>query len=101
MNTYGTPKKRKITKAKKKEILIFPTFIYEAEKTNVNIVYDESGGVKKIKNISLDLFLTKIIVDDLLETNPSLIYHFCQQCFCFLDINILFEKIINCYNYYR
>jgi hypothetical protein len=31
----------------------------------------------------------------------EMIYHFCQQCFCFLKIDIIFGKILNCYKFYR
>ena len=90
---------KRASKIIKKDILI--TFNDEEEKINSNIIYNESGNTKKIKYISLDLLLKKIVIDDFIDQNIFLIYYFCQQCFCFIDTNILFNKIINCYIYYR
>ena len=90
---------KRSSKIIKKEILI--SFNHEDEKQNSNIVYMEKGNNKKIKYISLDLLLKKIVIDDFMDQNILLINAFCQQCFCFIDTNILFNKIINCYNYYR
>ena len=91
--------KRKESKSIKPEILL--TFNEEDEKKDINIVYNEMGVVKKIKYISLDLLLKKIVIDDFLENNILLIYHFCQQCFCFIDTITLFTKINNCYIFFR
>ena len=74
-------------------------FVEEEEQDGVNIKYKEQD--KKIKLITLDLLFKKIVKENFLEKNPVLIYSFCQQCFCFLDKKILFNKIINCYNYYK
>ena len=87
------------SKAQKKESLAL--FNEEEEKKDVNIIYTEVNKVKKVKYISLDLLLKKIVIDDFIEKNQLLIYYFCRQCFCFIDIQILFNKIINCYDYYR
>jgi len=87
------------SKAQKKESLVL--FNEEEEKKDVNIIYTEVNKVKKVKYISLDLLLKKIVIDDFIEKNQLLIYYFCRQCFCFIDIQILFNKIINCYDYYR
>lgn len=83
----------------KKESLVL--FNEEEEKKDENVIYTEVNKVKKVKYISLDLLLKKIVIDDFIEKNQLLIYYFCQQCFCFIDIQILFNKIINCYDYYR
>ena len=91
--------KSKSSKIFTKEMLVM--FNDEDEKKNSNIVYSEPESKKKIKYISLDLLLKKIVIDDFLEKNQFLIYYFCQQCFCFIDSEILFHKIINCYQYYR
>ena len=91
--------KRKSSRVIKEEILM--KFNDEDEKKDINIVYNEPGNNKSIKYISLDLLLKKIVIDDFLEKNMLLIYYFCQQCFCFIDTKILFNKIINCYHYYR
>lgn len=83
----------------KKESLVL--FNEEEEKKDVNVIYTEVNKVKKVKYISLDLLLKKIVIDDFIEKNQLLIYYFCRQCFCFIDNQILFNKIINCYDYYR
>ena len=51
--------------------------------------------------MSLDLLLKKIIMENFVNENPIKIYSFCQQCFCFIDKDILFNKIFNCYDYYK
>ena len=51
--------------------------------------------------ISLDLLLKKIVTENFFKENPLKIYSFCQQCFCFIDKEILFNKIFNCYEFYK
>ena len=36
-----------------------------------------------------------------MNKNELLIYHFCQQCFCFINKDIFFKKIFDCYNFYK
>ena len=55
---------------------------------------------KELKMITLDLMLKNIILNDFLEKNINYLYFFSQQVFCFIPIEILFQKIINCYDYY-
>ena len=98
-NNKENEQKIKESKIIKQEILM--TFNEENEKNGKNIIYNEVGVNKKIKYISLDLLLKKIVIDDFLENNVLLIYHFCQQCFCFIETKILFTKINNCYNFFR
>ena len=74
-------------------------FTEEDEIEGLSIAYKEQD--KKIKLMSLDLLLKKIVTENFLETNPILIYSFCQQCYCFIDKEIMFNKIFNCYNYYK
>ena len=74
-------------------------FIETDEEKDINIRYKEHGN--KIIAISLDLLLKKIVRENFLEENPIKIYSFCQQCFCFIDKDILFNKIFNCYNFYK
>ena len=90
--------KRKSLKIKK-EILM--TFNHEDEKIDLNIIFNGNGNKKKIKYISLDLLLKKIVIDDFIEKNILIIYSFCQQCFCFLETKILFNKIAHCFQFYR
>lgn len=74
-------------------------FVEEEEEKEINIKYKEHG--KKMVAISLDLLLKKIVNENFLEENPIKIYSFCQQCFCFIEKDILFNKIFNCYDYYK
>ena len=53
-----------------------------------------------IKNISFDLLFKKIIFENFLDKYHELIYHFCQQCFCFVNKEILFKKLFHCYKIY-
>ena len=71
----------------------------EDEKNDINIKYKKDGI--KLVAISLDLLLKKIVTDNFLKKNPIKIYSFCQQCFSFIDKEILFNKIFNCYDYYK
>ena len=72
----------------------------EEELEGVNIEYkDKTKNV--IDNISIDLLLKKIIFENFLEKNTLLIYHFCQQCFCFVTKDILFKKLFDCYKIYK
>ena len=74
-------------------------FKEEDEEKEINIKYKEYG--KKIMAMSLDLLLKKITMENFVNENPIKIYSFCQQCFCFIDKDILFNKIFNCYDYYK
>ena len=87
---------------KSKTFLITPKLTQEfdaEEEEEMSIKYKEQD--KKIKLITLDYLLKKIIFENFIEKNPILIYSFCQQCYCFLDKELLFNKIFNCYNYYK
>ena len=48
-----------------------------------------------------DILLQKIINDDFINDNILLIYHFCQQCFCFVNKEIFFRKLFSCYRYFK
>lgn len=73
-------------------------FSEENEHKN-NIIYNNITN--KIERISSNLLLQKIIFEDFLKKNADSIYHFCQQCFCFIKTDIFFSKILNCYKHYR
>ena len=77
------------------------TYLYyeENEHKNSNIKYNNTNN--QIDNISSNLLLKKIIFEDFLKKQPDIILHFCQQCFCFIKTDVFFEKILNCYLYYR
>ena len=74
-------------------------FSEEDELEGISIIYKEQE--KKIKLISMDLLLKKIIFENFIEKNPIQIFSFCQQCYCFMDKEIMFNKIFNCYNFYK
>ena len=75
-------------------------FAEEDELDGISITYREQDK-KKIKLISLDLLLKKIVTENFIEKNPFTIFSFCQQCYCFIDKDIMFNKIFNCYNFYK
>ena len=72
-------------------------FKEEEEEIGITISYKE----QKIKSITFDLLLKKIVTENFIEKNQIQIYSFCQQCFCFIDREIIFNKIFNCYNFYK
>ena len=74
-------------------------FKEEEEINGISITYKEKE--QKIKSITFDLLLKKIVTENFIEKNPIQIYSFCQQCFCFIDTEIIFNKIFNCYNFYK
>lgn len=67
----------------------------------VNIIYKEPD--KMISFISPDLMLKKIIFDGFMKKDSYalLVYHFCQQCFCFINKDVFFRKIFNCFEFYK
>ena len=72
----------------------------EEEMEKVNIEYKDKN--KTILNyISVDLLLKKIIFQNFIDKNTLLIYHFCQQCFCFVSKDIFFKKLFDCYHFYK
>ena len=71
----------------------------EEEMEGINIEYNENNK-NVIESISIDLLLKKIIFENFLDKYSLLIYHFCQQCFCFVSKEILFKKLIDCYKIY-
>ena len=79
-----------------KEIL--PTYLDEFETENVTIGHNKD---KQLKMISLNLLLKKIITSNFMENSFDNVNNFVQQCFSFIDVDILFSKIINCYSYYQ
>ena len=74
-------------------------YFEENEHKNNNIIYNSSTN--QLHSISSNLLLKKIIFEDLLKKRPDNIYHFCQQCFCFIKIDVFLGKILNCYKFYR
>ena len=63
--------------------------------------YIEYKNKNKLVYISPDLLLKKIIFEDFVNKNLSLIHHFCQQCFCFIEADVFFQKINKCFQTYK
>ena len=59
------------------------TIIFKPESNNISYIFP-------------DILLQKIIKDDFIQNNILLIYHFCQQCFCFVNKEIFFRKLFSC-----
>ena len=79
---------------KKTEISANYVDVFETGKT---LIYKN----KELKKININLLLKKIITTDFMEKFVKYIYYFSQQCFCFINKEILFQKIINCYKFYK
>ena len=56
---------------------------------------------KTISYIFPDILLQKIINEDFISKNIILIHHLCQQCFSFVNKEIFFRKIFDCYKFYK
>ena len=71
--------------------------INEENKIEINKEDSINENIQK-NEFTFEEFLNKIINDDkYIIDNIKLIYHFCQQCFCFLKVETLFEQIFYCY----
>ena len=92
-----TRNKRSQTIINIKEML--PRYKEVKEENNINIFYKEPNN--NISSISVDLMLKKIIFEDFMNKNELLIYHFCQQCFCFVNKDTFFKKLFDCYKFYK
>ena len=101
MNNINIEKNEKenINLETKKVKIITKEYNEEDEKIDINIKYKKDGI--SLFAISLDLLLKKIVTENFLKKNPIKIYSFCQQCFSFIDKEILFNKIFNCYDFYK
>ena len=64
------------------------TIIFKPESNNISYIFP-------------DILLQKIIKDDFIQNNILLIYHFCQQCFCFVNKEIFFRKLFSCYKFFK
>ena len=71
----------------------------EEEEDESNIVYKKPEN--KLCLILTDIMIKKIIFENFMNDNVLLLYHFCQQCFCFVNKEVFFKKLINCYKYYK
>ena len=75
---------------------ISPNYVDEHE-SDTTVKYKN----KDLKMITIDLFLKNIISTDFLDKYINYVYYFSQQCFCFIPKETLFQKIINCYTYFK
>ena len=78
---------------------MIPKYREQEEAEKVNIEYKDTEKTV-ISTISVDLLFKKIIFENFLDKNALLMYHFCRQCFCFVNIEILFKKLFDCYKIY-
>ena len=78
---------------------ITKNYIDEDDLEGINISYKEPE--KKLKLISLDLLLKKIVLENFIDKNLFYIFSFSQQCYCFINKDIMFNKIIDCYNFFK
>jgi hypothetical protein len=86
-NNKNDKEKLKLNEENKNEIIT-------EEKIDKNL---GSENIQK-NEFTFEEFLNKIINEDnYIVDNVKLIYHFCQQCFCFIKVETLFEQILNCY----
>ena len=81
-------------KSKKKEMT--PFFSDEFETEGVTIVRNKNIIVQ----MTFNLFLKKIVVGNFFDENLSYTINFTEQCFFFMKRDIVFKKIMDCYNYY-
>ena len=82
-------------KIKAKEIT--PKFSDEFETEGTTIVYKK--GV--IAQMTYNLFLKKIVTSNFIDDYFEYTFNFIEQCFFFMKREIVFKKIINCYEYYK
>ena len=96
-----TELKRTLVRSKTTKFLqgMAPIYREEEENEGKNIKYREPDN--KLSFILVDILLKKIIFDNFMDNNVLLIYHFCQQCFCFVEKEILYKKLFNCYKHYK
>ena len=83
-------------KKQKKVKEMSPNYVDEHETENT-IKYKN----KELKMVTFDLLIKNIITKDFLEKYIIHIYYFSQQCFSFIPKETLFQKIINCYSYFK
>ena len=76
-----------------------PIYKENVEDEGYSIIYKMPE--KTLTYIYIDILLKKIIFEDFIKNNTLLIYHFCQQCFCFVNKEIFFRKLFHCYKFYK
>ena len=100
-NNNNNEIKKTLVRSKTQSLLggINPKYFDEEELVGKNIKYIEQSN--KLNFILVDLLFKKIIFEDFVYNNILIIYHFCNQCFCFINKEIFFRKLVNCYKYYK
>ena len=73
----------------------------EIDKKEDELYFKKNNKTKAFEYIELNLFLKNIIFNSFMATKKLIIYHFCQQCFCFIDRKLLFKKLLNCFLFYK
>ena len=86
------------SKSTKKKMIISPNYSDEIN-SDKTIRYKN----KKLKAISFNFLLKQITSTDFIEKDDNIefLYNFSQQCFCFVKKENLFQKVFNCYAYYK
>ena len=75
---------------------INPNFLEEFETEGITIVYKKNV----IAQMTYNVFLKKIVIGNFFDDHFEYTYNFIEQCFYFMKREIVFKKIINCYNHY-
>jgi len=100
-NNLNNEKNKDATYIDEKEIIGKNIEYLKGKNENLEINQYENTNKNNISNISINLFIKKIAMDDL-RTNYNLLYiSFLQQYNIFLSLEIFIEKVINAFNYYK
>ena len=76
-----------------------PNFFEEFETEKVTIIHKRFDKIN-ISKMTFNLFLKKIVTTDFYTEYILYATNFAEQCFYFIKKDIIFNKCINCYNYY-
>ena len=105
LNKCDTVKSNYLTEGniKPKSLLINqesnPNFFEEFETEKVTIVHKIFDN-KRISMMTFNLFLKKIVTTNFYKDYVLYATNFADQCFYFIKRDVVFKKIINCFNYY-
>ena len=100
-NNLNNEKNKDATYIDEKEIIGKNIEYLKGKNENLEINQYENTNKNNISNISINLFIKKIAMDDL-RTKYNLLYiSFLQQYNIFLSLEIFIEKVINAFNYYK
>ncbi len=78
---------------------INPNFADEFETERITIVHKKKEKII-ISKMTFNLFLKKIVIHNFYNENIIYATNFSEQCFYFIKKEIVFKKIINCFQYY-